>query len=52
MCIVAGVDHLYAMKSLLIDLNVLHSAAPFTLVRGALGRAAAVGNLVPHWAGA
>lgn len=24
------------MKSLLIDLNVLHSAAPFTLVRGAL----------------
>ena len=36
MCIVAGVDHLHAMKSLLIDLNVLHSAAPFTLVRGAL----------------
>lgn len=24
MCIVAGVDHLHAMKSLLIDLNVLH----------------------------
>lgn len=36
MCIVAGVDHLHAMKSLLIDLNVIHSAAPFTLVRGAL----------------
>jgi hypothetical protein len=36
MCIVAGVDHLHAMKSLLVDLNVLHSAAPFTLVRGAL----------------
>lgn len=36
MCIVAGVDHLHAMKSLLIDLNVLHSAAPFTIVRGAL----------------
>ncbi|MCV7278661.1 hypothetical protein H7J88_03230 [Mycolicibacterium flavescens] len=36
MCIVAGVDHLHAMKSLLFDLNVLHSAAPFTLVRGAL----------------
>lgn len=36
MCIVAGVDHLHAMKSLLLDLHVLHSAAPFTLVRGAL----------------
>ncbi|WP_131811368.1 hypothetical protein [Mycolicibacterium monacense] len=36
MCIVAGVDHLHAMKSLLMDLGVLHSAAPFTLVRGAL----------------
>lgn len=36
MCIVAGVDHLHAMKSLFIDLNVLHSGAPFTLVRGAL----------------
>lgn len=36
MCIVAGVDHLHAMKSLLLDLQVLHSAAPFTLVRGAL----------------
>ena len=36
MCIVAGVDHLHAMKSLFLDLNVLHSAAPFTLVRGAL----------------
>jgi len=27
---------LHAMKSLLLDLRVLHSAAPFTLVRGAL----------------
>ncbi|BBX69728.1 hypothetical protein [Mycolicibacterium psychrotolerans] len=36
MCIVAGVDHLHAMKSLLLDLNMLHSAAPFTMVRGAL----------------
>ncbi|KRE33061.1 hypothetical protein ASG82_22785 [Mycobacterium sp. Soil538] len=36
MCIVTGVDHLHAVKSLFIESGVLHSAAPFTLVRGAL----------------
>jgi hypothetical protein len=35
-CLVAGVDHLHAVKALLLDLHVLHIAAPFSLVRGAL----------------
>jgi hypothetical protein len=34
MCLVAGVDHLQAVKALLFDLQVLHTAAPFSLVRG------------------
>jgi hypothetical protein len=36
MCLVAGVDHLHAVKALLLDLQVLHTAAPFSLVRGSL----------------
>lgn len=35
-CLNAGVDHLHALKSLVIDGSVIHSAAPYTLVRGAL----------------
>ncbi|MFJ6096920.1 hypothetical protein [Williamsia muralis] len=36
MCITAGVDHLSAIKQLIIDGQVLHVSAPFTLARGAL----------------
>jgi hypothetical protein len=36
MCLVAGVDHLHAVKALFVDLHVLHTAAPFSLVRGSL----------------
>jgi hypothetical protein len=36
MCLVAGVDHLHAVKALMLDLQVLHNASPFSLVRGAL----------------
>lgn len=35
-CLNAGVDHLHALKSLVIDANRIHSAAPYGLVRGAL----------------
>jgi hypothetical protein len=35
-CFVAGVDHRQAVKALLFDLHVLHTAAPFSLVRGSL----------------
>lgn len=35
-CLMAGVDHLHATKALMIDLQVLHVAAPFSLVRGSL----------------
>jgi hypothetical protein len=41
MCLVAGVDHLQAVKALFVDLHVLHIAAPFSLVRGALENLAA-----------
>jgi hypothetical protein len=34
MCLVVGVDHLQAVKALLLDLHVLHTAAPFSLVVG------------------
>ncbi|WP_280510406.1 hypothetical protein [Nocardia farcinica] len=34
--IVAAVDHLHAVKSLIIDHGVLHTMAPFSLLRGAL----------------
>lgn len=36
LCLVAGVDHLHAAKSLVIDQQVLHLAAPSSLARGAL----------------
>lgn len=36
MCMTAGVDHLHAVKSLVIDGGLLHIAAPFSLTRGAL----------------
>lgn len=35
-CIVAGVDHLHAVKVLIVDAQKLHVAAPASLVRGAL----------------
>ena len=35
-CLNAGVDHLHALKSVVIDSNLIHSAAPYSLVRGAL----------------
>lgn len=41
MCLVAGVDHLHAAKALLLDLQVLHTAAPFSVVRGSLENLAA-----------
>lgn len=36
MCLMAGVDHLHAVKVLVIDQGVLHVAAPSSLARGAL----------------
>lgn len=41
MCLVAGVDHLDAVRALLLDLQVIHNAAPFSLIRGALENLAA-----------
>jgi len=35
-CLAAGVDHLHAVKVLVIDQQVLHLAAPASLARGAL----------------
>jgi hypothetical protein len=35
-CLNAGIDHLHALKSLILDAGVLHVAAPFSLTRGAL----------------
>jgi hypothetical protein len=35
-CLNAGVDHLHALKSLVIDGGLVHSSAPYGLVRGAL----------------
>jgi len=35
-CLNAGVDNLHALKCLVIDNGILHSAAPYGLVRGAL----------------
>jgi hypothetical protein len=40
-CLTAGVDHLHALKSLVIDARMIHSAAPYSLVRGALENFAA-----------
>jgi hypothetical protein len=36
LCLVAGVDHLHALKALVLDRRMLHLAAPFSLVRGGL----------------
>lgn len=36
MCLLAAVDYLHAVKSLMLDLGVLHNASPFSLVRGGL----------------
>lgn len=36
MCLFAGVDHLHAAKLLLLDAQVLHVAAPFSILRGSL----------------
>lgn len=40
-CINAGIDHLHALKSLVMDAGLLHVAAPFSLVRGGLENFAA-----------
>jgi hypothetical protein len=40
-CLNAGVDHLHALKVLLLDAGILHTAAPYSLVRGALENFAA-----------
>ena len=40
-CLVAGVDHLHAVKALVVDQRVLHVAAPASLARGALENFAA-----------
>jgi hypothetical protein len=36
MCLVGGVDHLHAAKSLVVDLQLLHADAVYSLVRGSL----------------
>lgn len=36
LCMTAGVDHLHAVKSLVVDGGILHIAAPYSLSRGAL----------------
>jgi len=41
LCLMAGVDHLHAAKSLVVNQQVLHLAAPSTLARGALENFAA-----------
>lgn len=35
-CLVSGVDHLHAAKSLVVDLEMLHASALYSLVRGSL----------------
>ena len=35
-CLNAGVDHLHAMKKLIFDVPILHAAADYSLIRGAL----------------
>lgn len=41
MCLVSGVDHLHAAKSLVVDLQLLHGSAVYSLVRGSLENLAA-----------
>lgn len=49
MCLTAGVDHLHAVKVLVLDQGVIHVAAPSSLVRGALENfSAAYWMLGPH----
>ena len=49
MCLLAGVDHLHAIKVLILDQGVIHIAAPSSLGRGALENfAAAYWMLGPH----
>jgi hypothetical protein len=43
-CLNSGVEHLHALKSLVIDAGLIHSAASYTLARGALENFAA-----GHW---
>lgn len=40
-CLNSGVDHLHALKSLIVDAGRIHSSAPYSLVRGALENLAA-----------
>lgn len=40
-CLVSGVDHLHAAKSLVVDLQVLHASAVYSLIRGSLENLAA-----------
>jgi hypothetical protein len=35
-CLVSGVDHLHAAKSLVVDLEMLHASAVYSLIRGSL----------------
>ncbi|MGV9639275.1 hypothetical protein ACWDO0_34370 [Nocardia rhamnosiphila] len=35
-CLTSGVDHLHALKSLVVDGGLLHTSAPFSLARGSL----------------
>lgn len=41
LCLSAGIDHLHAIKSLILDAGLLHIAAPSSLARGALENFAA-----------
>ncbi|HXD25368.1 MAG TPA: hypothetical protein VN609_05515, partial [Propionibacteriaceae bacterium] len=40
-CLNAGVEHLHALKSLVIDTGRIHSTAPYSLIRGAFENCAA-----------
>jgi hypothetical protein len=40
-CLNAGIDHLHALKSLILDAGLLHLSAPFSLARGGLENFAA-----------
>ncbi|WP_162563436.1 hypothetical protein [Mycolicibacterium mucogenicum] len=40
-CLVSGVDHLHAAKCLVLDLQVLHASAVYSLIRGSLENLAA-----------
>lgn len=41
MCLASGVDHMHAAKSLVLDLQLLHTSAVYSLVRGSLENLAA-----------